>query len=150
MPPSSGPTSTRPDVGGMLLPAVLVLAGVAVAAWLFALVALVQIVGMAPAGQRMSTLFNLGWLRLGRVTAAAGPASAPYARTYFIAMLTFLVVVILIAAVAVLAAAPGQSGSGPDEQTAEPRRITDPRVITVRTASDGNILGMHQNDPNVA
>jgi hypothetical protein len=42
----------------MVLPAVFVLAGVAVAAWLFALVALVQIVGMAPAGQRMSTIAN--------------------------------------------------------------------------------------------
>ncbi len=145
---SSGPTSTRPDVGGMLLPAVFVLAGVAVAAWLFALVALVQIVGMAPTGQRMSLLFNLGWLRLGRVAAAAGPASAPHARTYLIAMLTFLIVVILIAAVAILAA--GQSRSSSDEQAGEPRRINDPRVIAVRTANDGNIFGMHQSDPNAA
>jgi hypothetical protein len=118
----------------------LVLAGiagtVAVGAWIVAVVSALQIVRLAPAGQRLSTWFSLGWWRFDRIRAVAGPAANPLIKRYVWSFATFFAAVLGTIVVSMLVAITGQSAAAIDERTAEPRRINNPRVIAVRTAED--------------
>ena len=74
------------------------LAGVASIAWIAAAYAAIRIVGMAPAGQRLSTLRALGWWNLDQVKAVAGTASARYVTYYGRAFLAFFAAILLLVA----------------------------------------------------
>jgi hypothetical protein len=107
---------------------------VAVGAWIVALASALQIVRLAPAGQRLSVWFTLGWWRFDKIRAIAGPAANPLIRRYVWAFATFFVAVVFIIVISLLVAIDNQNGAAANQQAAEPRRINDPRVIAVRTA----------------
>jgi hypothetical protein len=123
----------------------LVLAGiagtVAVGAWIVAVVSALQIVRLAPAGQRLSAWFTLGWWRFDRIRSVAGPAANPLIKRYVWSFAAFFVAVLGTIVISMLIAIADQNAAAINERTAEPRRINDPRVIAVRTAEDDK-LGM--------
>nr|WP_295468531.1 hypothetical protein [Mesorhizobium sp.] len=86
------------------------LAILAVAAWLVAAASAVTILGRAPSGGRFATLMDLGWWRFSAIEGRIGPASrAPVAR-YRKAFLVFFACV-LAAIATTLALAPNTAAS---------------------------------------
>lgn len=71
-----------------------VLALFAIFAWGLAVISAVQIVRLAPAGQRLRTYGQLGWWRFDQIRSAAGAAVEPHIRTYQRAFIAFIVCVL--------------------------------------------------------
>lgn len=87
------------------------LAILAVAAWLVAAASAVTLLGRAPSGGRFATLMDLGWWRFSAIEGRIGPASrAPVAR-YRKAFLVFFACV-LAAIATTFALAPNTAASG--------------------------------------
>lgn len=87
------------------------LGAIGVAAWGTALYSLIQIVALAPAGQRFGTLFTLGWWKFDKIRATVGPAAEPHIKRYVMAFGAFFVVVIGMAVVSIFLAADAQNGT---------------------------------------
>jgi hypothetical protein len=132
---------------------------VAVGAWIVALLSALSIVGLAPAGQRMSTWFALGWWRFDKVEAATGPAALPHIRRYAMAFAALFLAILLGFVVVIAVGIVTQDNAPAEEQAAEPRRINDPRIIAVGAAGDiapsisraslrfNDAFDVHHNDP---
>jgi hypothetical protein len=87
------------------------LAILAIAAWLVAAASAVTLLGRAPQGGRFATLMDLGWWRFNAIEGRIGPAAqAPIAR-YRKAFLLFFVCV-FAAVVTTFALAPNTAASG--------------------------------------
>jgi len=82
---------------------VLVLA--ALAAWVTAVISAIAIIQLAPTGERISSLFRLGWLQFNKLDMKLGPAAQPHLSRYRTAIFVFLGCVIALAAVSILLAA---------------------------------------------
>jgi uncharacterized membrane protein YidH (DUF202 family) len=87
---------------------------VAFAAWCVAVYSLFRIVGLAPAGERFSTLFDLGWWKFDKIRARVGAAADPLIRNYVGAFLAFFGCVILIAVLSVFLATEQQENGRED------------------------------------
>ena len=84
---------------------------VAVGAWLVAAVSAISLVGLAPAGSRLATLFDLGWWRFATIESRIGPsAHSPIAR-YRKSFIVFFLCV-LAGILATFALAPNTAASG--------------------------------------
>ena len=66
----------------------------AIFAWGLAVISAIQIVRLAPEGQRLRTYGRLGWWRFDDIRAATGPAVDPHIRTYQRAFIAFIVCVL--------------------------------------------------------
>ncbi len=77
----------------------LILIGVAglmvVMSWIVALVSAIQIVSLAPKGQKLRTYGQLGWWQFDKIRATVGSAADLPIRTYQRAFIAFLTLVIL-------------------------------------------------------
>ena len=62
-----------------------------------AVIAAVQIVALAPKGQKLKTYGQLGWWQFDRVRQTTGPAGDLPIRTYQRAFIVFIVIVVLAA-----------------------------------------------------
>ncbi|MDP1730082.1 MAG: hypothetical protein Q8L54_02675 [Devosia sp.] len=76
---------------GMLI---LMLAVVAIAAWLVAVYSAVRIAGLVTAGQRLNIWFRLGLWRFDKVRTLAGDASIPHIKRYIQGFLAFFAAII--------------------------------------------------------
>jgi hypothetical protein len=84
-----------------MIPIVLGIIGtVAAAAWIFAVVSAIQIVGLAPQGTRMRNYFRLGWWKFAEIRADAGAAIDPHVRNYRLAFFVFFACILGLAVVA--------------------------------------------------
>ena len=79
-----------------------ILVVVAIGAWILAVSAAVQIYRMMPAGHKLKSFFNLGWLNFDHIHEIAGPAARKQTRRYVWGLVTFFVAIVLYAAVIVL------------------------------------------------
>ena len=77
--------------------------------WIVAIIAAVQIVGLAPKGEKMRIYGQLGWWQFDKIRATIGPAADIHIRTYQRAFIVFIVIVILAAAGSVLLGAQAQN-----------------------------------------
>jgi len=77
---------------------------VAVVAWFTAVISAIAVVQLAPPGQRISSLFRLGWLRFSTLSAQLGPAVAPHLTRYRLALFAFMACVVAAAAMSTLLA----------------------------------------------
>jgi len=77
---------------------------VAVVAWLTAVISAIAVVQIAPPGQRIASLFRLGWLRFSTLSAQLGPAVVPHLARYRVAIFAFMACVIAMAAMSILLA----------------------------------------------
>jgi hypothetical protein len=73
-----------------------------IVAWVAAVMAALQIVGLAPKGEKMRTYGQLGWWQFDKIRATIGPAADLPIRTYQRAFIVFIVIVVLGAAGGVL------------------------------------------------
>ncbi len=62
----------------------------AVFAWGVAVLSAIQIVRLAPAGQRMRAYGQLGWWQFDKIRAVTGGAADPHIRTYQRAFVAFI------------------------------------------------------------
>lgn len=86
-----------------LLPILIgVLGLLVVVAWIVAVMAAIQIVNLAPRGEKIRTYGQLGWWQFDKIRATIGPAAELPIRTYQRAFIVFIVIVILGAAGGVL------------------------------------------------
>ena len=116
---------------------------VAIGAWIVAVISALSIVQLAPAGQKMSIWFTLGWWRFDKIRAATGPAADPHIKRYVRAFLVFFAAIIVAMGIGIAVTFTAQNEPAEEQQATEPERINDPRVIAVRTASalpDSTIL----------
>ena len=96
----------------MLVVLLSVLGLVAVLAWCFALYSLIQLIALAPAGHRFSTLFSLGWWQFDKIKAVIGPAADPHVKNYVRAFIAFFFVVIGLAVLGVFLGMEQQNATG--------------------------------------
>jgi hypothetical protein len=66
-------------------------------AFLVAVTAAVQIVALAPRGQKLTTYGQLGWWQFDKIRATVGPGGDLPIRTYRRAFLVFMVIIVLAA-----------------------------------------------------
>ena len=86
--------------------AVLVIFGlVAIAAWITAVVSAVAVVQLAVPGQKLASLFRLGWLQFSTLKTQLGPAALPHLARYRMAMVAFLACVIAGVAISIVLSA---------------------------------------------
>ena len=86
-----------------LFPILIGVAGLLVVmAWIIAIISAVQIVGLAPKGEKLRTYGQLGWWQFDKIRATIGPAADLPIRTYQRAFMVFIVIVILGAVAGVL------------------------------------------------
>jgi hypothetical protein len=79
-----------------LLPILIGVAGLLVVmAWIVAIISAVQIVGLAPKGEKLRTYGQLGWWQFDKIRATIGPAADLPIRTYQRAFIVFIAIVIL-------------------------------------------------------
>lgn len=90
-----------------------------------AVIQAIQIVSLAPKGEKLGSYFALGWWKFGRIEAKAGPAAVPHVRIYQRAVIAFLAFVIL----GLLLSGWMINRSTPASAAAEPQLLNDPRVI---------------------
>jgi hypothetical protein len=90
-----------------------ILVGVAgllvVVAWIVAIMSAIQIVSLAPKGEKIRTYGQLGWWQFDKIRATIGPAADQPIRAYQRAFIVFIVIVILGAAAGVLLGAQAQT-----------------------------------------
>lgn len=92
------------------IPIIIGVAGLLVVmSWVVAIVAAIQIVGLAPKGQKIRTYGQLGWWQFDKIRATIGPAADLPIRTYQRAFIVFIVIVVLGAAGGVLLGAQPQT-----------------------------------------
>ncbi len=96
----------------MLVLVTVIMGLVAVGAWIVALVSALSIIGLAPAGQRMSTWFALGWWRFDKVEAVTGPGAVPHIKRYVWAFTAFFVAILIGFVVTVAVGIATQNGNG--------------------------------------
>ncbi len=89
----------------MFVAVLVILALVAVAAWFTAVISAIAVVQLAPRGEKLASLFRLGWLRFSTLSAQLGPAALPHLARYRMAMFGFMACVIAAAAMSILLAA---------------------------------------------
>jgi hypothetical protein len=77
--------------------------------WVIAVIAAIQIVGLAPKGEKIRTYGQLGWWQFDKIRATIGPAADPHIRTYQRAFVAFFIIVILAAVGGVLLGAQAQN-----------------------------------------
>jgi hypothetical protein len=107
---------------------------VAIGAWIVAVMSALSIVQLAPAGQRMSIWFTLGWWRFDKIRAATGPAADPHIKRYVRAFMVFFAAILIAMGIGIAVTFTAQDEPAEERQATEPERINDPRVIAVRTA----------------
>ncbi len=69
-----------------------------IGAWTLAIISAIQIVSLAPKGEKIRVYGQLGWWQFDRIRATVGPAAEQPMRTYRRAFIVFIVIVILSAA----------------------------------------------------
>jgi hypothetical protein len=69
----------------------------AMVAFFVAVIAAIQIVGLAPGGQKLTTYGQLGWWQFDRIRATIGPGGDLPIRTYQRAFIVFMLIVVLAA-----------------------------------------------------
>ena len=106
---------------------------VAIGAWIVAVMSALSIVQLAPAGQRMSIWFTLGWWRFDKIRAATGPAADPHIKRYVRAFMVFFAAILIAMGIGIAVTFTAQDEPAEERQATEPERINDPRVIAVRT-----------------
>ena len=111
-----------------------ILGTVAVGAWIVAVVSALSIVQLAPAGQRMSLWFTLGWWRFDRVRAATGSAADPHIKRYVLACVVFFIAILLAMATGIAVTFTAQKLTAAEQQAVPPGRNGDPRVVAGRMA----------------
>ena len=89
----------------MIFAMLVILILVAVTAWFMAVISAIAIVQLAQPGERLASLFRLGWLRFSTLSVQLGPAAAPYLTRYRIAIFAFMACVIAAVAMSILLAA---------------------------------------------
>jgi hypothetical protein len=67
----------------------------AMVSWVVAVIQAIQIVQLAPKGEKLASYFALGWWKFKQIEAKAGPASVPHLVIYQRAVIAFLVFVVL-------------------------------------------------------
>ncbi len=88
-----------------LLPILIGIAGLLViGTWALAIMSAMQIVSLAPEGEKFKVYGQLGWWQFDKIRAAVGPAAEQPIRTYRRAFIVFIVIVILGAAAVPLVA----------------------------------------------
>ena len=78
-------------------------------AFVVAVIAAVQIVALAPKGQKLTTYGQLGWWQFDKIRATIGPAADLPIRTYQRAFVVFMVIVVLAAVGGTLLGAQAQN-----------------------------------------
>jgi hypothetical protein len=121
---------------------------VAIGAWIVAVTSALSIAQLAPAGQRMSTWFTLGWWRFDKVRAATGPAADPHIKRYIRAFVVFFAAIMVAMGIGI-ALTFTANGPTDEQQASEPERINDPRVIAVGIAQ-AITLSIHKTDATAA
>jgi len=99
----------------------------AVLSWVVAVIQAIQIVSLAPKGERLASYFALGWWKFGQIQAKAGPAAAPHIRIYQRAVGAFLVFVILgvvLSGWMINANRPAASAEAPAQLLNDPRAVS--------------------------
>ena len=122
---------------------------VAIGAWIVAVTSALSIAQLAPAGQRMSTWFTLGWWRFDKVRAATGPAADPHIKRYVRAFVVFFAAILVAMGIGIALTFTAANGPAEEQQASEPERINDPRVIAVRIAQAG-AFGFDKTDATAA
>ena len=89
----------------MIFAVLVILVLAALAAWVTALISAVGVVQLAAPGEKLSSLFRLGWLRFSTLSAQLGPAALPHLTRYRMAIFVFLACVVGLAAMSILLAA---------------------------------------------
>jgi hypothetical protein len=120
-----------------------ILGVVAIGAWIVAVMSALSIVQLAPAGQKMSIWFTLGWWRFDKIRTVTGPAADPHIKRYVRAFLVFFAAILVAMGIGIAVTFTAQNEPAEEQQATEPERINDPRVIAVRTANalpDSTIL----------
>ena len=102
-----------------------VIGAFAVLSWLVAVIQAVQIVSLAPKGERLGSYFALGWWKFGQIAAKAGPASVPHIQIYRRAVIAFLAFVIF----GLLLSGWAVNQQPREATTTTSGQINDPRVI---------------------
>jgi hypothetical protein len=93
-----------------MLPVVLGAIGlVAVLSWIVAVIAAIQIVGLAPKGTKIRNYYRLGWWKFADIKTDIGPAADIHIRTYQRAFIAFFVCVLGLAVVMVFLGAAQQT-----------------------------------------
>ena len=103
-----------------------VIGAFAMLSWLVAVIQAIQIVSLAPKGERLGSYFALGWWKFGQIEAKAGPAAVPHIKIYqraVIAFLAFVILGLLLSGWMVNASKP------PASAASQPQLINDPRVV---------------------
>jgi hypothetical protein len=81
-----------------------VLAFAAIAAWFIAVIAVMNVVALAPRGRKLQSYFDLGWWRFAALEANIGAGVRPHVVIYRRAFLGFFICILAIAVVAVVTA----------------------------------------------
>jgi len=89
----------------VLIAVLVILVVVAVVAWFTAVISALAIVQLAPRGEKLSSLFRLGWLRFSTLGAQLGPTALPHLARYRLGMFGFMACVIAAAGMGILLAA---------------------------------------------
>lgn len=108
-----------------------VIALFAVLALALAVMQAIAIVRLAPPSEKLGSFFALGWWKFGQIEAKAGASAASNVAIYkrsAIAFVVFIILGLILSGWATNAPAP------PSNAAAQPRLITDPRVIPVQFA----------------
>jgi len=77
--------------------------------WIIAVISAIQIVGLAPKGEKLRTYGQLGWWQFDKIRATVGAAADRHIRTYQRAFAAFFIIVILAAVGGVLLGAQAQN-----------------------------------------
>lgn len=85
----------------------------AVGAWLTALVSAFSLWRIVPQGNRLKSLFDMGWLQIDSIRELAGPEGDHLARRYVWALVVFFVAFAGLGAVMVAIFVTGRSGGIP-------------------------------------
>lgn len=89
----------------MIIAVLVILALVAVVAWFTAVISAIAVVQLAPRGEKLSSLFRLGWLRFSTLSTQLGPAAIPHLSRYRMAMFGFMACIIAVVVMSIFLAA---------------------------------------------
>src|SRR5215217_604577 len=107
----------------------------AILSWVVAVIQALQIVRLAPKGERLGSYFALGWWKFDKIEAMAGPASVPHLQIYKRAVAAFLVFVVL--GVVLSGWMASQIPQAPATATSE--LLDDPRIIPAEFAFNADL-----------
>jgi hypothetical protein len=89
----------------VIVAVLVILVLVAVVAWLVAVISAIAVFQLAPRGEKLSSLFQLGWLRFSTLSTQLGPSALPHLARYRMALFGFMACVIALAVLSILLAA---------------------------------------------